>query len=108
MRRQMPRGLRAVAPIPAILALVALGSPGASAQINPGKLQGTVVDESGAPFGDVTLLFAPAENSPVAARKVKVNKKGQFIYGFFPSGIYKVTLVDVEDRYLKGMVYSLL
>jgi tetratricopeptide (TPR) repeat protein len=105
---EVSRYFRVAAPIATLVALVALGSSGARAQINPGKLQGTLLDESGAPFGEVTLLFSPAENSPVAARKVKVNKKGQFTYGFFPSGIYKVELVDVQDRYLKGMVYSLL
>jgi len=108
MAGDVRRAFRATAPIVALLALAALGSPPARAQINPGKLEGTLVDASGAPFGEVTLLFSPAEGSAVSPRKVKVNKKGQFTYAFFPAGIYVVELLDVEDKYLKSMVYRLL
>jgi len=107
MAGNVRRALRAAAPIVALLAVAALGPP-ARAQINPGKLEGTLLDEGGAPFGEVTLLFSPAEGSPVSPRKVKVNKRGQFAYAFFPAGIYVVELVDVEDKYLKSMVYRLL
>jgi tetratricopeptide (TPR) repeat protein len=105
---RIPRkSVRVAAAALAIGALASVSSP-VSAQINPGELRGTLVDENGQPVPNVTLLYSPAEGSAVAERKVKVNKKGSFAHAFFPSGIYKVELLDSEELFLKSMVYTLL
>jgi tetratricopeptide (TPR) repeat protein len=93
----------------AVVAVGLLGAPESWSQINPGKIQGTVVDEEGNPVGGFTLLFTPSDKgSSNAPRKLKVNKKGRFSHSFFPADAYDIELVESEDRFLKSIVYVLL
>jgi tetratricopeptide (TPR) repeat protein len=93
----------------AVVAVAFAGAPESGAQLNPGKIKGTVVDQDGNPAGGLTLLFSPAdEGSANSPRKLKVNKKGRFAHSFFPSDTYDIELVETEDRFLKSIVYVLL
>jgi tetratricopeptide (TPR) repeat protein len=75
------------------------------AQVNPGSLSGTVVDESGNPVGSVRLNFIKADSASGKPQVVKVNKKGKFKSAFFPSGTYRIEL-DSDTMFLKSMTFE--
>lgn len=92
-----------------VVAVSWLAAPDARCQINPGKIQGTVVDQDGTAVGGITLLLTPSdEGSANAPRKLKVNKKGRFAHSFFPADTYDIELFRSEDLFLKSIVYVLL
>jgi tetratricopeptide (TPR) repeat protein len=90
-----------------LLAFVATLTPSAEAQLNPGRLQGKVVDEDGNPIAGFEILFVPTGDSARGERKVKSGRNGTFNVSFFPSGSYKPEAVD-PSKFIRHMKYSLL
>ena len=104
-----PGSIRTVIAGLVVVAVSWLVAPDAWCQINPGKIQGTVVDQDGNAVGGITLLLSPSDEGSVnAPRKLKVNKKGRFGHSFFPADYYKIELVESEDLFLKSIVSILL
>lgn len=85
--------------------LAGLAAP-LQAQVNPGRIEGTLVDDQGQPVGEVKLAFTPDGASGRVPRTLKVNKKGKFSHAFFPSGTYRVS-IDDPNLFLESMVYLL-
>ncbi len=75
------------------------------AQLNPGRVQGTVKLEDGTPLGNVVLHFEPVATSSRAPRDVKVKKKGKFFVPIFPGGTYTLTMKG-DEYYVKHFKYS--
>lgn len=104
-----PGSIRTVIAGLVVVAVSWLAAPDAWSQINPGKIQGTVVDQDGNAVGGITLRFTPSDDTTAnAPRKLKVNKKGRFGHSFFPAGTYDIELIESDDRFLKSIVYVLL
>lgn len=88
----------------ATLCLVAAAASPAFAQQGKARVSGTVVDEAGNPIEGVSLEFAPQGAAAKIGQTLKVKKKGKFSSPFFPSGLYKVSLVS-PDYFIKTMEY---
>lgn len=79
-------------------------APDASAQIDPGRLTGTLVDENGEPLKGAELRLVPQERGAAQPMTIKVNRKGKFTVAFLPAGRWKVESVD-GALFLKSMKY---
>ncbi len=93
--------------IPSILiaaTLLFVAAP-ALAQINPARLRGKVTNEKGDPVGKINLEFEPTTGAR-ATQTVKVSKKGSFMVAYFPSGIYRVSLEEGSEFFLKSLSFT--
>jgi Carboxypeptidase regulatory-like domain/TonB dependent receptor len=98
-KRMAPVGLRVIA----VVALVAVCSALAMAQVPTGSIAGTVRDSQGLPIGDATVTLSNLQTN--ASFVSKTGSLGGYQFGRIDYGLYKVTVA--KDGFKSGAVNAI-